>query len=121
MAEPLDLFSFFGSECFWDHWLGAFAYTEGVKYVADHAGNGAYWLLDAIGSYQPQCKKDPMLCDFQIWQLKLNGAGGATLTCWRDTGPDERPIITQEIAYTDFPQDIKLYLEENVLMLPSER
>jgi hypothetical protein len=92
-----------------------------VKYVADHAGRGAYWLLDAIGSYQHVCNKDPMLSEFQVWKLELNGKGGATLPCWRDTGPDERPVITQHFVNTDFPQDIKLYLEGGVLMLPSER
>jgi hypothetical protein len=121
MAKTLDLAPFYGSECFWRHWCGGFHYTKGVKYVADNAGNGAYWLLDAIGSYQPQCKKDPMLCDFQIWKLDLNDEGGATLTCWRDTRPGEEPVITQKIEYTGFPQDIKLYLENNTLMLPDER
>jgi hypothetical protein len=51
---------------------------------------------------------------------------GAKLTCWRDIPDPEGPVITQEIEYTDFPQDIKLYCQPNaydgrpILMLPSE-
>ena len=74
MAEPLDLSPFIGSESSWDHWCGRFAYTEGVKYVADHAER-RYWLLDAIGSYQHECDKDPMLREFQLWKLELDGKG----------------------------------------------
>jgi hypothetical protein len=121
MTTTLDLSPFYGSECFWTHGLGGFVYTEGVKYIADNAGHGAYWLLDAIGSYQSECKKDPMLCDFQIWKLDLDGKGGAMLTCWPDSGPEEKPVITQKLEFTDFPQDTKLYLENNTLMLPAER
>jgi len=120
MAKTLDLSPFHGSERFWRHWCGGFQYTEGVKYLADHAGSGAHWLLDAIGSYQHQCQEDRMLYDFQIWNLELDGQGGATLTCWRDNGAGEEPVITQKIEYTDFPQNIKLYVENNTLMLPDE-
>jgi len=62
-----------------------------------------------------------MLCDFQIWQLKVTGKK-ATVTCLRDT---DDVAFTQEIEYTDFPlSEIKLYCErgeEMTVMLPNER
>ena len=91
--------------------------TDGVKWLAESAE--AYWLLDAIASYQQKCSKDAMLRDFQAWTLTVKD-GTATLKCERDTG-DKKPI-RQEIEYTDFPLDeVKLYVENGVVMLPNER
>ena len=97
--------------------------TDGVKWLAESAE--AYWLLDAIASYQQKCSKDVMLREFQVWTLTRrfrDSAHGseATLKCERDTG-DKKPI-RQEIEYTDFPLDeVKLYVENGVVMLPNER
>ena len=94
--------------------------TDGAKYLAEKAG--AFWLMDIIGSYQPKCLKDPMLRDFQIWTLKVEGTK-AVVTCERDTND---VAFKQDIPHTDFPlNSIKLYvmpLYENfwVVMLPSE-
>lgn len=100
--------------------------TDGAVYLAEHAG--AYWLMDAILSYQPQCRRDPMLAEMQFWTLKRDDKGGALLICERDAGD---VAFVQEIEHTDFPLDeIKLWVErgsadgENedwILMLPSER
>ena len=100
--------------------------TDGARFVAEKAG--AWWLMDAILSYQPQCKRDPMLRDMQFWKLKVGEDREAVLTCERDEGDI---AITQVIPATDFPLgEIKLWVElgsvdmENpdyVLMLPSER
>lgn len=49
-TKQLDLSPFTGTEHWYKHWLGGLLYTDGVKYVADQAG--AYWLIDAIASYQ---------------------------------------------------------------------
>ena len=87
--------------------------TEGAKYLADVAD--CYWLMDAIASYQPECKKDEMLRDFQVWTLKVNPDKTATLICERDRG---NVAFKQELEYTDFPlKEIKMYcnpLDENV-------
>jgi len=89
--------------------------TDGVKYLCDKAG--AYWLLDIIASYQPQCQRDPMLRDFQLWTLKVNDREGRVI-CERDT---DDIAISQDIPYTDFPLDsIKLYCTNGVILLPSE-
>ncbi len=64
---------------------------------------------------------------FQIWNLEVSGSS-AVLTCRSDS--DEPAVISQEIEYTDFPFNIKLYVElgsldgvneHKICMLPSER
>ena len=87
--------------------------TDGVIALAEAAG--CYWLLDIIGSYQTNRKLDP---EFQVWELKVDlqkhkaivhGYNDATL------------IITQRIPFTDFPlEEVKLYLINGVILLPSE-
>ena len=112
-----DLARFQGTSRYYKHWVGAFQYTDGIKHLADTAE--AYWLIDAIASYQPDARvrNDEMLQQFQTWQLSVQNKAGV-LTLFRDTND---PVLTQEIPYTDFPlAEIKLYLNEKVLMLPSE-
>jgi len=91
-------------------------YTDGIQYLADFGA--AYWLLDAIASYQPQILKDPLLQQFQHWKLTVNADHTAQLVCERDT---DDVVVTQDIPFTDFPLDeLRLYLVTGVLMLPSE-
>ena len=127
------LANFHGSENFHRHQLSGMIYTDGIKHVAE-AGQ-AYWLIDAIASYQRDRRLtgDEMLRDYQIWQLKVNADKSAALTCKADT--NEPYAITQEIEFTDFPLSaIKLTVDRGstynaagravpcmTLMLPSER
>jgi len=122
--QSLDLSPFHnGTENRWRHWIGPH-YSDGVKYIAEECG--AFWLIDAIASYQPRCRKDRMLREFQIWTLRrpVGNPSGAVLECFKDSG--KPPAITQHIEYTDFPfdrvpDDLKFYVENNLLYLPSER
>lgn len=109
MITLSDLKQFTGTEHYYKHWLGRLVYTDGVAFLAENAK--AYWLLDAIASYN---RKE----EFQVWDLVVDG-GKAVLTMKEDTG---QPLaVRQEIKYTDFPMDhVKLYLKDGVLMLPSE-
>ena len=108
----IDLNQYTGTEQYYKlSAFGNFSCTDGVKYVADEAG--AYWLIDAIASYQPNLK----FHEFQCWKLTLEGNHNATLTC---TDGDDTILATQAIDFTDFPQDITLYLTNKVLMLTSE-
>ncbi len=80
--------------------MSGLLYTEGVQWLAENAG--AYWLIDVVGSYQPQCRKDKWLSDFQSWTLTVNQENHqAVVKCERDAG-DRKPII-QNIEYSDFP------------------
>ena len=107
-----------GSGEFYRHQLGPL-YTEGVQSMAELGG--AYWLIDAIASYQPdkRIRQNPDLVAFQVWKLAVHEEGGATLTMRGDSG--QPVVITQEIEYTDFPlPEITLWVCNNTVMLPSE-
>lgn len=117
MLTENDLAGFYGSENFYRHAFGNLIYTDGIRYMAIE-GN-AYWLIDVIASYQsePVISKNERLQDFQLWELKKVGKGGV-ITCREDS--DIKPVITQELEFADFPFDIKLYVENGTLLLPSE-
>jgi hypothetical protein len=122
-----ELAQFCGSECLYRHWTNRLKYTEGVKYLAERAG--AYWLIDLVASWQikPKVGREP----FQVWVLTVNRNAKreassekpepmAVATCTDDL--PGKLLCRQEIEYTDFPLDqIKLYCEQGVLMLPQER
>lgn len=87
--------------------------TDGVLSLAQAAN--CHWLLDLIGSYQNNKKLDPA---FQVWKLTVNTKDhNAILQGYNDT----TLIMTQEIPFTDFPlEEIKLFLMDGILLLPSE-
>jgi len=85
--------------------------TDGVIAVV-HAAE-CHWLLDAILSHQTNPKLDPR---FQVWKLSAFGSGMVLIG-----SNDTVPVITQKITYTDFPlAELKLYLIDNVILLPNE-
>jgi uncharacterized protein DUF6876 len=117
-----DLKQFTGTDVWYRHGLyRKVSYTEGVKYMADHAG--AYWLIDEIALTQLSEKKvreEPM----QFWKLQKDAKGhGALLTC-EDGGKDgnsSRIVYKKKIEYTDFPLfSITLWFTDSVILLPSE-
>jgi hypothetical protein len=112
-----DLNQFNGTDQWYRHGINPkVLYTDGVRHVA-HAG-GAYWLIDEIAIIQP-CDKAVAAEEFQLWRLVVRPDKTATLTCDDGNG---NIVYTKEIGFTDFPLDeIKLYFENDVLMLPSER
>ncbi len=117
--NPAALAQFTGTENWYRHRLGReFLYTDGVKYVAEEAG--AFWLIDAIISHQydPRIKSNQGLQEFQLWKLEVKEDRSAMLIC--EDGNDI-VILTQEIPFTDFALPrIKFYMENKVLLLPSE-
>jgi hypothetical protein len=89
-------------------------YTEGAQFVAETGG--AYWLLDeiAIAQFIQKVKREP----FQTWILRVTGES-ATLVCDDGNG---NVVLRKHIQFTDFPLDeITLWFESGVIMLPSER
>jgi hypothetical protein len=87
--------------------------TDGVLAVAEAAG--CFWLLDVIGSYQYNPTLDK---SFQVWTLTVNlSEQSGVVRGYNDTAL----IVMQEIPFTDFPLgEIKFYLMDGVLLLPSE-
>lgn len=113
----------------WHRWSPLFSrtlLTDGAMYVAENGGtDGAYWLMDAIASYQPTLRKNAKLRDAQFWTLTVRPDKSAVLKCIEDTGM--APVVTQEISHTDFDMDeIKLYCmpvgdgKHHTILLPSE-
>ncbi len=113
------LIQFTGTERYFRGPNRVLVYTEGVQYLAEAAQ--AYWLIDAIASWQvqPKVRAEPL----QVWSLTRQ-------TEWRlqaDDG-DGNILATQMIEYSDFPLEsgIKLYLAAGgpegrpVLILPLE-
>jgi len=109
-----ELGQFIGTENHYKYMFGL-VLTDGAKYLAERAG--CFWLLDIIASYR---RKEP----FQVWELKVNRNHAenepmAVVTMKEDTNEPE--LVRQEIPYTDFPMDsVKLFLIDNVILLPSE-
>ncbi len=110
---------FVGTINWYRHWTNLLAYTDGVNTMAETAS--AYWLIDAIASWQ--IKPKVAQCDFQVWTLTVKEDQTATLQMQEDTGMQS--VVTQQLAYTDFPfGTFTLWVEgsgrERVLLLPSE-
>ena len=110
-----DLKSFTGSETFYRHGLyRKFVYTEGARYLAEHAG--AYWLLDYIFSKQgiTAIGKE----GFQAWIVKVQDNGSAVIVL-EDGNKNE--IVRFRIPFTDFPlKEFTLWFIGGTLLLPSE-
>lgn len=90
--------------------------TDGCKFIRDQCK--AYWLFDAILSYQGDHRLDGI--NFQIWELRQQKKDLTwQLTCREDKG--KRTLINQSIEFSDFPLDyIKLWVIDKVALLPSE-
>lgn len=108
----------YGSDILTRHWTGKIVATEGVMWLAQSAD--AFWLFDLVASYQGNAKALEQCDGFQIWKLTVDlEKKTAVATCHADKGTP--PLVRQEIEFTDFPlPEIKLYLSDNILMLPSE-
>ncbi len=132
-AALKDLSNFTGTENYYRMPLfPGIVYTDGAEYLATNAD--AFWLLDAIASYQPRCKQDESLRQMQFWTLKevpqapepapmTVGAVLASktprkkcmavLVCERDS---DDVAFQQEIEFTDFPfasfpnREVKLWV-----------
>ena len=113
MGLEEDLGQFTGTTQYHRSTFGRLNLTDGVHYLREKAN--CYWLIDIIESYQPELKK----AGFQIWGIKVNEDKTATVSCKEDS--DKKPIVTQELEYTDFPlKDFELYCIDGVVLLKSE-
>ncbi len=110
-----DLASFTGTEQWFRHALvRKVLYTQGVQYVAEKGG--AYWLIDEIAlaqAYEPKVQAEA----FQHWILTVKD-NAATLDCEDGNG---LKVWSKAIPFTDFPApEIRFFVTDNVIMLPSE-
>lgn len=103
-----------GTTQYYQHWTKLLKHTDGVQFLAEYAK--AYWLIDLVASYQT--KANIRQVPFQLWELKVLDSKGV-VTMREDTNAPV--LVKQVIEYTDFPlSEIKLYVENGVLLLPSE-
>jgi hypothetical protein len=103
---------YIGTSKYIRHWKSQFIYTEGAKAVFDQYQ--AFWLTDSIVFLQKMLNKHA----FQVWEL-FSWAGEAYLF---GTDGNYNVISKTKIPTTTFPNGkIKLYLENKVIYLPSER
>lgn len=98
-------------------------YTEGVRFFAQNAGGGAYWLLDILAT-QPEILKAVATHHFCVVVLKVQDSK-ATLTVARDycesAGTFEEVGYTRDIEFTDCPEgEWKFYFIDNLILLPRE-
>ena len=113
MSLQSELSQFTGTENWYKTVDAKTTYTDGVKYLADT--RKCHWLIDVIASWQHMLRKK----EFQVWTLKVKEDDSTVITCQEDS--DQESIITQEIPYTDFPEDeIVLWCSQGVILLPSE-
>lgn len=90
-------------------------YTDGVRYFANNAGGGAYWLLDILGT---ELKELAMNESFMAITLAVMPSGKALCTV---TDGNETELWRKNLDYTDCPPgDWKFFLNYGVLMLASE-
>jgi len=110
------LAQFTGTTQWYKHPLfSKFVYTDGVRFLAQNAGGGAYWLLEFIFSNQTNSKIQAE--GFQVWKLSVEDSN-ATLKV--EDGNDNE-VISYKIGYTDFPlNDFTLWMINGALLLPSE-
>ena len=118
-----DLDQFTGTDNWYRHWSGLL-YTDGVKFLAEKAGAGAYWLIDLIASYQPdpRVRGNKRLQEFQLWWLTCANSEGLVQL---KEDSNNKVVLEQFIPFSDFPlASLKLYVEPGeqgpVLLLPSE-
>lgn len=106
---------FTGTEQWYRHALNRnFLYTDGVKYFAENAGGGAYWLLDIVATeiYELQ-KQEPFIS--MAYRVE-DGKGVISAS-----DGDMKKVYTRLIDHTDTPDgEWKFYVIDNVMLLPSE-
>jgi hypothetical protein len=103
-----------GSEAYHKLTLGHLLGTDGVAMVAQKAG--AFWLVDAIASYQQEPKIKALA--IQFWFLEVKDKK-AELYCIEDKGKPK--IVSQKIEYSDFPTGRwEFYVQNNIMMLTNE-
>lgn len=125
MLSEKSLRKFIGSEnLFYDKMFPRIKYTEGVKYVRD---NGANWLVVLIMSLQPHLYGHDLLTNRQFWTLRKGteldpGLPDAVLTLSSVTeGVDfSHNIIATDFPFERFEEDFKIWLFDNVMLLPRE-
>ena len=111
-----DLKMFTGTEQWFRHPLSSnFLYTDGVKFFAEHCGGGAYWFLDILATELADLQEKE---EFMSITLDVFDDDSAKITADDGNG---NVLWTRNINLTDAEVGKwKFFLQNNVLLLPSE-
>jgi len=101
----------YGTENYWKYPYSDLIYVDSVRNFCQE--KEAYWLLDVVASYWPKLRNH----GFLLITLDVKD-GQAMFTVKEDTGKPN--IVSQFIEFTDLDVSIQLYLENNVLIFPSD-
>jgi len=122
LAQDLagNLAMFQGTDTWYRHPLcHNFLYTDGVKFFAEHMGNGAYWFLDIIATEVAELQEQEEFLAITLKVNQQNKAGNQAVINVTDGNSGE--LYRKTIDYTDaYVGDWKFYLTNNVCLLPSE-
>lgn len=117
-----ELQKFHGTNIWYHHWLRTIVYTDGVKYLAEHAG--CYWLIDNVAIFLPSVRKKHPDHFYSIHFTAKSKNNSGLLTFEDGNYHVLRKI---KIPYTDFSikdQMLLLFLVQcergYCLMVPSE-
>lgn len=121
MLTPHDLRYFTGTEQYFKHTINPrFVYTDGVRYFARNAGNGAYWFLDIAATeiFEIHAKKEEYFLNVKIVST------GNTAKIIVEDGNDG-VLFKRDIEYTDCPDGTWEFFmifdgEQSVMLVPSE-
>jgi hypothetical protein len=94
--------------------------SAGINFLANQVGD---WLVVAIAKHQQSYDiiYSPELQTYQLWELSTATDTRAVLRCYQDNLADLEPVIEQATDPKGFPlAQLRLFLVEGVLMLPSE-
>ena len=109
------LSNFPGTESYHKLSLAPLKCTDGIAWMAEKCG--AFWLVDAIGSYQVESPVKGL--PFQLWTLEVDTKKNGILRCREDS--NTKVLVEQMFTYTDFPLGTwKFYVCDGVLMVPGE-
>jgi hypothetical protein len=98
LEDELEMFH--GTTRYYKNFTGLL-FTDGIKYLGDRAG--CYWLIDLVGSYQPEL--EGVL--FQLWELEVVEKFAAVVTMKED---DNAPVLAAEHSLYGFPHREILFL-----------
>lgn len=110
-----ELCQFTGTEMYYKHGLNQkVCYTDGVRFFAQNAGGGAYWLLDILAT-EPEILAQQASFAAITLIVALNMARIVV------TDGDEKTVYTRQIDWTDCPDgEWYFYFIGGVILLRSE-
>jgi len=113
-----ELAQYYGTENYYKHYIPSMVYTDGIQAMAKMCE--AYWLIDVVASYQTI--KFQTANSFQVWKITKKPTRTYpekyVVECSDGNG---NVLQKQTIKFSDFPlEEIKMYVVDGVMMLPSE-